>query len=367
MNETFRSSVPLLAEQLNPVQVQQAMALIESAKSIVLLAHEHPDGDCLGSALGFAQILRRLGKTCVPACPDPVPQAFSFLPGQETLQTTLGDEKFDLVIALDAGELSRYGALYERHRGFLDHASILNIDHHISSTGCGQVNIIEPDAASTTELIVLFQQQAGLPLNTDAAVCLLTGLITDTGSFQYPSTTPRTMEVGALLLEAGAIAESIVKPIFRTRPLSHVRFNAAAINNIQMSADGRIMWSYATDETLAAVGATPDLDDNIAGMLRDIEGVQVGAFFKSYGDPTVTRVSLRSNTPYDVAAICTRLGGGGHARAAGTTIHKSLTEVIPLVIAEIEREVQETDRHTEDTSDVEGEKIDRHAQNVSNT
>ena len=355
MNETSHSphsshsTISSLAEQLKPVQVQEAMALIESARSIALLAHEHPDGDCLGSALGFAHILRQLGKTCVPACPDPVPQAFSFLPGQEKLQTTLEDEKFDLVIALDAGELSRYGALYEQHRNFLDHARILNIDHHISSTGCGQVNIIEPEAASTTELIVLFQQQAGLPLNKDAAVCLLTGLITDTGSFQYSSTTPRTMEVGALLLEAGAVAETIVKPIFRTHPLAHVRFNAAAINNIQVSEDGRIMWSYATDETLAAVGATPDMDDNIAGMLRDIEGVQVAAFFKNYGDPMVTRVSLRSNTPYDVAAVCIRLGGGGHARAAGATVHKPLAEAIPLVIAEIEREVRKADQqHIQD-------------------
>ncbi|GAC1630598.1 MAG: bifunctional oligoribonuclease/PAP phosphatase NrnA [Ktedonobacteraceae bacterium] len=345
MNEISSSTTTPLAGQLNPAQVQQALALIGPARRIALLAHEHPDGDCLGSALGFAHILRQLGKICTPACPDPVPHSFTFLPGQETLQTTLGDEDFDLVIALDAGELSRYGKLYERHRSFLDHATILNIDHHITSLGCGQVNIIEPQAASTTELIVLFQQQAGLPLNKDAAICLLTGLITDTGSFQYPSTTPRTMEVGAVLLAAGAVAENIVKPIFRTRPLAQIRFNAAAINNIQMSADGRIMWSYATDETLAAAGATPDLDDNIAGMLRDIEGVQVAAFFKSYGDPLVTRVSLRSNTPYDVAAVCMRLGGGGHARAAGVTINKPMKEAMPLVLAEIEREVHATDGH----------------------
>lgn len=351
MNETSRPTIIPLTEQLNPLQVQQAMALIEHAQCIALLAHEHPDGDCLGSALGFAHILRQLGKTCVPACADPVPQSFSFLPGQETLQTTLGDEKFDLVIALDAGELTRYGSLYEQHRSFLDQATILNIDHHVSSSGCGQVNIIDPAAASTTELIVLFQQQAKLPLNKDAAICLLTGLITDTGSFQYLSTTSRTMEVGAILLDAGAVADTIVKPIFRTRPLAQMRFNAAAINNIQMSADGRIMWSSATNETLAATGATPDLDDNIAGILRDIAGVQVAAFFKSYGDPSVTRISLRSNTPYDVAKVCIRLGGGGHARAAGATIYKPMAEAIPLVLAEIEREVKESDGRIQDASD----------------
>ena len=347
MSESSRSDISSLAAQLNPVQVQQAMALIGPAQRVALLAHEHPDGDCLGSILGFAHILRQLGKSCVPACADPAPHAFSFLPGVETLQTTLGDENFDLVIALDAGELSRYGALYEHHHAFLDQAPILNIDHHISSSGCGQVNIIEPEAASTTELLTLFQRQAGLPLTKDAAICFLTGLITDTGSFQYSNTTPRTMMVGAALLEVGADPETIVKPIFRTQPLAHARFMAAVTDKIQTSADGRIIWSYATQETLIAVGATPDMDDNASGMLRDIEGVQVAIFFKSYGDPNETRVSLRSNSPYDVAAVCMRLGGGGHPRAAGATLHKPLQEAIPLVIAEVKREVQATDLQQE--------------------
>src|SRR5918912_939851 len=120
ISETLKT-VPL-SPQLDPALVQQAMALIEPAQRIALLAHEHPDGDCIGSALGLAHILQAMGKTCVPACADPAPKMLSFLPGVEALQTTLGDEQFDLVIALDAGELTRFGALYEQHRSFLDHA-----------------------------------------------------------------------------------------------------------------------------------------------------------------------------------------------------------------------------------------------------
>src|SRR5262249_55642964 len=118
-------------QQIDPGLVQEAMALIRPAKRIALIAHEHPDGDCIGSALGLADILCQLGKTCVPACAHPAPRTLAFLPGVEMLQDTLGDEDFDLVIALDAGELSRFGPLYERHRVFLEGASILNIDHHI--------------------------------------------------------------------------------------------------------------------------------------------------------------------------------------------------------------------------------------------
>ncbi len=349
MNESASTNFPIvsLAHQLQPAQVEQAMSLISQAQRIALLAHEHPDGDCLGSAIGFAHILRQLGKTCVPACADPIPRAFSFLPGSETLQTTLGDEHFDLVIALDAGELTRYGSLFAQHSAFLQQATIINIDHHVSSQGCGQVNIIEPTAAATAELLVLFQQQTSLPLNKDAAICLLTGLITDTGSFQYSSTTPRTLETAAVLLAAGAAPELIVKPIFRSHPLAQVRYEAAVTANIQTSCNGRLIWSYATDETIAETGLTPDMDDNCSGMLRDIEGVQIAAFFKSFGNPHETRISLRSEAPYDVSKVCMRFGGGGHLRAAGATIALPLNEAMKQVIAELEHEIAEMDNKEE--------------------
>lgn len=337
------TSATSLTQQLDQTLVQQAMALIEPAQRIALLAHERPDGDCLGSALGLAHILQQAGKQCTPICADPAPKTFDFLPGIEMLQHSLSDENFDLVIALDAGELTRYGAIYEQHRTFLDQATILNIDHHISSQGCGQVNIIEPTAAATGELLVLFLQQANLPLTTDAAQCLLTGIITDTASFQYTSTTPRTMEVAALLLRAGAIPENIAKPVFRTRPLAQARLHALVTSHAQTACGGRLIWSYITDEMLAATGATPGMEANLSGLLRDIEGVEIAAFFKNYGEPAATRLSLRSNAPYNVAEICLRLGGGGHARAAGATIPRPMEEAIPLVLAELEKVLRETE------------------------
>ena len=345
MSTTTTSTSSLLQPQIDTILLQHAMALIESAQRIALLAHEHPDGDCLGAALGFAHILDVMGKTCVPACADPAPQSFTFIPGIERLQQSLGpigEEPFDLVIALDAGELTRYGTLYEQHHAFLDTVTILNIDHHVSSQGCGRVNIIDPNAASTTELLVLFQQQAQLPLTKDAAQCLLTGLITDTSSFQFTSTTPRTMEAGAILLSAGAVAETIVGPIFRTKSLAHVRLQAQVIEHIETACNGRLAWSYATEKTLAATGATTDMDNNFSGFLRDIEGVQIAAFFKSYDEPNVTRLSLRCAEPYSAADICLSLGGGGHARAAGATIYKPIEEAIPMVVAVLKQAIEST-------------------------
>ena len=332
-----------LNSQIDPNLVQQALAMIQPAQRIALLAHESPDGDCIGSALGMAHILRLVGKECVPACADAAPRNLSFLPGIETLQQTLGGECFDLVIALDTGELRRFGRLYDDHRSFLDNARILNIDHHISSDGCGQVNIIDTESAATAEIIVLFQQQAGLPLNRDAALCLLTGVITDTGSFQYTNTTPRCLEVAAELLRAGAIPETVVKPIYRERPLAQVRFQAMILANARTSCQGRLIWAQATGATLAAAGAKAEMDENLSALLRDIEGVEIAALFKSYGDPNTTRLSLRCNAPYNAAEICLRLSnglGGGHARAAGATFHLPIEETTALVVAELEKEMR---------------------------
>src|SRR5258708_14601570 len=187
MSEDARS----LDSQLDPMLIQQALGLLQPAQSIALLAHEVPSANCIGSALGMAHILRLLGKTCVPACAHAAPRNLSFLPGIETLQQTLGDESFDLVIVLDTGELKRLGRLYEEHPAFLANALIIHIDHHISSSGCGEVNIIDPKAATTSELLLLFPHPAGLPLDRDAALGFLTGLIISPTSFQCPTTTPR--------------------------------------------------------------------------------------------------------------------------------------------------------------------------------
>src|SRR6266571_6084538 len=332
----METNITTLSSRLDPVLVQEAMALIQPAERIALLAHYGPDGDCIGSVLGFAHILSLIGKTYIPVCADPAPRTLAFLPGVGTLQQTLDDENFDLVIALDAGELIRFGSVYEQRRTFLDSASILNIDHHITSSGCGTVNIIDPTAAATAEILVLFQQQTGLPLNKDAALCLLTGIITDTNSYQFTNTTARTMEVSALLLRAGAIPETIVRPVYRTRPLAQVRFQALVVTNAQTSCAGRLIWSYATAATLAAAGATEEMDDNFSGLLRDIEGVEVAVFFKSYDDPNITRLSMRSAAPYNAAEICQRIAnGGGHARAAGGTLHMPIEEATKLVITEL--------------------------------
>jgi bifunctional oligoribonuclease and PAP phosphatase NrnA len=326
----------LLARQISTERAEAAWQLIEPARRIVLLAHENPDPDAFGSALGLAHALRPLGKECVVACPDPAPGLFfEFLPGLEHAVTELPDERFDLVIAVDAGELSRYGALYERHRAFFDSATILNLDHHVTSQGCGQVNIIDVPSAATAELITLFLLNRGVPIGRESAMCLLAGIITDTRSFEFDATTARTLEAGAYLVSRGAVPADIIKPMYRMKPLAKARLWGLTLTTLSSAAGGRLVWAEMRNAMLAAAGATSDMDDGLPTYLIDIEGACVAALFREQNDGS-TRVSLRTAGPYDAAQVAGRFDGGGHKRAAGFTISEDIETVKARVLPYLE-------------------------------
>jgi phosphoesterase RecJ-like protein len=330
----------LLARGIEDEVAAPAWRLIAEARRILLLAHEHPDPDALGSALGLAHALRPLGKECVVACTDPVPANYTFLPGREAVATTLPDTDFDLVIALDAGELSRYGGLYTHYKDFFDSALILNLDHHVTSTGCGAVSVIDPTSAATAELLTLLLLNRGITIDLDAARCLLAGIITDTRAFEFDATTERTLAAGAYLVGRGAQPEDIIKPMYRMKPLAQARLRGLVLTTIQSAAQGRIVWATLTQEHLKAVNATPDLDDGLPSYLIDIEGVAIAALFKEHPNGT-TKVSLRTTAPYDAAAICARYGGGGHVRAAGCTLNMGMEAAIKEMVPSLERALAE--------------------------
>lgn len=332
-----------LVGALEVESVRAAWALMMDASRIALLAHEHPDGDALGSALGLGDVLRSFGKTCVIACPDPAPDVYRFLPGVEGVQQDLGDEPFDLVVALDAGELTRYGALYTRHQAFLDTAQVVNIDHHLTSSGCGQVNIIDVASAATAEVITLMLIQLGVGLSREAAVCLMTGIITDTRAFEYSATTPRTLEVAAHLMRAGAVPAEIVKPVYRITPLAKARLWGQVLSAIESACAGQLVWSMLTQEMLRASGAMAGMDDSLPSYLIDIEGAKIAALFKEHADG-LPRVSLRTVPPYNAALMAAHFGGGGHERAAGFTFNGTLEQAKQEVLAYLEAQLRNTKR-----------------------
>jgi bifunctional oligoribonuclease and PAP phosphatase NrnA len=325
----------LLASEIDDTLAERAWRLIAQAQRIVLLAHEKPDPDALGSALGLAWALRPLGKQCVVACADPVPANYSFLPGRESVVTDLPGAAFDLVIALDAGELARYGALYTRHQAFFDRATLLNLDHHVTSQGIGACAIIDVASAATAELLTIFLLNRGIAIGQEAAICLLAGIITDTRAFEFDATTDRTLLAGAYLVASGATPEDIIKPMYRLKPLAKGRLWGRALQSLASAAEGRIVWAAIRQSDLAAVDATPDMDDGLPSFLMDTEGVALAALFREAPDGA-TRVSLRSAAPYDAAAICAQFGGGGHIRASGCTLRMGIEEAQRVFIPALE-------------------------------
>lgn len=330
----------VLSAGIDSERAEAAWRLLDGARRIVLLCHEHPDPDTLGSALGLAHALAPLSKECLVACADPVPANYTFLPGREHVVTELPDERFDLVVALDAGELSRYGALYTRHKAFFDSATILNLDHHITSTGCGQVTIIDPLSAATAELLTLFLLNRGVAITRDAAICLLAGIITDTRSFEYDATTARTLAAGSYLVACGAVPQDIIKPMYRMKPLAKAKLWGLALQTIESAAQERIVWATLRREYFSTSGAMPDMDDGLSSYLMDIDGVALAVLFKEQSDST-TRVSLRAAAPYDAASICKRFGGGGHLRAAGCSLPMEIDAAIHTFVPVLEAALRE--------------------------
>jgi bifunctional oligoribonuclease and PAP phosphatase NrnA len=322
----------ILAAGINDELAEAAWRLIMDARRILLLAHYNPDPDALGSALGLAYALEPYGKECVVACADPVPANFTFLPGRERVVTELPDEDFDLVVALDAGDLARYGAIYTRHKAFFEGARILNIDHHATSTGCGIVNIIDVASAATAELLTLFLLNRGATISRDGAMCLLAGIITDTRSFEFDATTARTLAAGAYLVGCGAVPEAIIKPMYRMKSYLQLKLWGRVLASAQREAGGRIIWATLRQRDLEETGATPDMDDGLPSYLLDTEGVEIAVLLRESADGKA-RVSIRTSGPWDASKMSAHYGGGGHIRAAGCTVNASIDQAEQEVIA----------------------------------
>jgi phosphoesterase RecJ-like protein len=315
----------ILAAGIDNDRAEAAWRLMMDAQRLLLLAHYNPDPDALGSALGLAYALQPYGKMCVVACADPVPASFTFLPGREQVITELPNEDFDLIIALDAGDLARYGALYERHKSFFDGTPILNIDHHATSTGCGIVNIIDTASAATAELLTLLLLNRGAAISLDAAKCLLAGIITDTRSFEFDATTDRTLTAGAYLVGCGAVPEAIIKPMYRLKPYPQLRLWGRALQSAHSDAHGRVLWATLRLSDFDESGATPDMDDGLSTYLLDTDGVEIAVLMRERADGQ-TRASVRTSGPWDASKITAHYGGGGHMRAAGCTLNAKIAQ-----------------------------------------
>lgn len=301
---------------------------LTKADRILVVTHVSPDGDALGSLTAMGQALLQLDKEPTIVCDDGISSQFSYLPLANQVQTKPDFRNpYDLMIAVDCGDERRMGNAY--HNLPEPKPRIINIDHHVTNTLFGQINLVDAAANSTTEILAYLLPKLGVELTAEIAESLLTGLVTDTLCFRTTSVTAHTLQVASKLMEAGADLATITSKALNVKPLSTLLMWRIGLNKMQLE-DG-VAWaaiSYAEQQALGYGNAS---SHGLGNMLADVDEVAVSVVFNEREDKRVT-VGFRTRPPYNVAEIAAEFGGGGHRYASGCTIEGSLDEIVNLVV-----------------------------------
>jgi bifunctional oligoribonuclease and PAP phosphatase NrnA len=309
--------------------------------SVLLVCHVNPDGDALGSMLGFALGLRKLGFTSVQATfPEPfeVAEPFQFLPGLELLVPPADAvAKPDLAFSFDAASESRLGELGP---ALVAAADWIVLDHHISNTGFGSHRLVFPKSAATAEIAARLLDRLGVELDPQIATCLYVGLATDTGSFKFDATTPEVFALASRLVRAGAHPGDVARRVFDTRPFPVIRLLAEVLDRAELdltAARGKgLVSAYATMEDLHRYGQPVHVLESFMDVVRTAAEADVACLVKPL-EPGKWAVSLRSKGGTDVGAVAVALGGGGHRLAAGFTGYGTASQVLDAVRFELNR------------------------------
>ena len=294
-------------------ELRKARRWLHAAEHICVVSHTSPDGDAVGSMLGLTWALRAAGKRVSPVLPDDVPATFAFLPGSaEVTQEAPADA--DLLVALDTADIERLGSLVRQ----LDWPIDINIDHHVSNSRFGSINLVASDTAATAEYLVELLQPFGLALDEQVANCLLTGLVTDSLGFRTDSTEPATLATAQKLMQHGGRLHEIYERTLHRRSFEAIKLWGQALGTARCE-DG-LAWTQVTLEGKAEIGYTANGDADVVSQLTAIEGAEVAVVFVERPDAEV-KISWRAVSGLDVAAIAQHFGGGGHRAAAGANVH----------------------------------------------
>lgn len=310
----------------------RAVALLDGATEICLACHVSPDGDALGSMLALAHALRAQGRRCVASFGDEpfaVPRILRFLPGLDLLREPADFPPApDVMVTFDVGSVERLGRLSAPARRA---RHLIVIDHHASNTGFGTLNLVDPGAAATAVLVAELIRRLGVPLDRDIALGLYVGLVTDTGSFKFASTTPAVHELAARLLSTGIRPDVVARELWDRAPFGYLKVLAAAAGRARLEADEvgglGLVWTAVTRADRAPYGLPYDVAEAIIDVVRRTDEAEVAIVFKE-DDTGTWQVSARSKGRVDISRACIALGGGGHPAAAGFTAPAPVDETM---------------------------------------
>lgn len=302
---------------------KEVISLINDEKEFVISTHVLPDGDAIGATLGLGLLLKKLDKEVILPWANHyryVPPHFQFLPGLKLLRPPSDcPAKPANFITLDCGNTERLGML---KKCFLSSTNTVNIDHHRDNENFAQINIIDPNRAATSELIYLLTQKMGVKLNKDIAICLYTGIVTDTGRFQYSNISPETFHIAADILRYGVDPNYIFRNVYENKTFNAVKLFGRVLAQAELIKDIGVVYTTVTQKDLAEADTLVEETENVIDYLRATQDIKVAAVFKQVDN--MVRVSLRSTGQVDVGKIAEQYGGGGHPLAAGYNSKKSL-------------------------------------------
>ncbi len=305
---------------------------IGAAQHILILTHVNPDGDAVGAALGVWHALGALGKQRTALLLPPVPIYAGWLPGADQIvlyQSGMALPPADLVILVDTAHLTRIGSIYDEHAAILATLPVVVIDHHVTNDGSATLNLVDPDSASTCDLLYRLFCAMDIPIDRTIATCLLLGLTTDTQSFQTNATRPTSLRTAAALLEAGADHAQIIRAVYYGLPASSAALMGRVLAGLHY--EHGVVWTTVEQRMFAETGAEEEAADEAIRVLQRIGEARVMALFKERADGT-TKISLRARAPLNVAEIAQRWGGGGHAQAAGATLPMTPAEAVAVIV-----------------------------------
>src|SRR5579863_2199174 len=309
--------------------LKEVLNHIERRSRFLLTSHARPDGDAVGSALACCQILRSMGKEADVVLRDGVPRIYQPLPFADTVVRAVCVEgNYEAAIILECDSVQR-----TRLQG-LENRFLINIDHHVSGRPFGHVNWIDPKAVATAEMVYRLAREAGVKISPEVATCLYTAVLTDTGSFMFEGTNEHTFELARELVLAGADPARCARQVYFGHSTAKLRLLGAALSALQR--EGPLAWIWVTQEQMERAGAKEEDCEGLVNYALSIGDVEVAVFFREMPDGRF-RVSLRSKSGMDVAAIAQEFGGGGHACASGCAVDGPLHAAVESVLAKIRK------------------------------
>jgi phosphoesterase RecJ-like protein len=318
----------------HPSPVEAIAEVFRNHQSFVLLSHVRPDGDAIGSQLALGFSLMAIGKTVFLINEDGLPENLAFLPGADRIATPPADPlDIEVAIALDTATKPRLG---ERALHAASNAKIwINIDHHISNPKYGDINHIDATSPATGEILYNLITALEMPIPLESRDAIYVAISTDTGSFQYPSTTARTYRIAADLIDRGLDVGTLNSRTYDDHPYRRVELMRALLNTLARSDNGVLAHWELRDQTRIDLDLRPEDSEGLIDIIRAIRGVQLAVFLEELPDGKV-RVSMRSKDKrIDVCKIATVFGGGGHSLAAGIRMPGPLDEAKQKLLAEI--------------------------------